>query len=65
MASWTGPPLTIVRQPTYRMGQRAARLLLDRIEGRAGRKPRRVRLRPDLVLRESTAPPADEGAGHG
>lgn len=64
-ASWTRPALTTVRQPTYRMGFRAARLCLERIEDRRPRRPRRVRLRPRLVVRDSTGPPAAGRSAHG
>ncbi|GIM88932.1 LacI family DNA-binding transcriptional regulator [Paractinoplanes toevensis] len=49
------PPLTTVRQPTYRLGFAAAELLLD--EGRPGHTHREVRFEPELVVRSSTGPP--------
>lgn len=56
-ASLTGPPLTTLAQPTYEMGVRAARMLLDRIEaGSGGGESRKVLLEPWLVVRKSTAP---------
>lgn len=55
-APLTGPPLTTVAQPTYEMGVRAARMLLDRIETEPGGEGRKVLLEPWLVVRESTAP---------
>ena len=54
-APLTDPPLTTLAQPTYEMGVRAAKLLLDRIEGGDGTAPRRVLLEPWLEVRESTA----------
>jgi len=50
------PPLTTVRVPHYQIGVKAAQLLLESIElgestGMA------VRLAPQLIVRESTAPP--------
>lgn len=47
------PPLTVVAQPTYEIGQTAAQLLLRRI---AGEKfpPRRVILRAELIVRASS-----------
>ncbi|WP_431874923.1 LacI family DNA-binding transcriptional regulator [Amycolatopsis sacchari] len=52
------PELTIVEQPTYDLGARAGRQLLDHIEGeRAGRAPQHIQLKAKLVARESTARP--------
>jgi LacI family transcriptional regulator len=51
------PHLTVVVQPSYEMGARAATLLIDRIEGRMTGDPIAVRVVPTLVTRESTAPP--------
>jgi LacI family transcriptional regulator len=51
------PHLTVVVQPSYAMGARAATLLIDRIEGRMTGDPIAVRVVPTLVTRESTAPP--------
>lgn len=48
------PSLTTVRQPIDAIGTEAARLLLERIAGYEG-APRRARLMPDLIVRESTA----------
>ena len=53
-ASELSPPLTTIRQPTYRVGWAAAELLLT--EGLAGHRHREVRFIPDLVVRGSTAP---------
>ncbi len=55
-APLTGPPLTTVAQPTYEMGVKAARMLLDRIETELGAESRKLLLEPWLVVRESTAP---------
>jgi LacI family transcriptional regulator len=55
-ASWTTalrPPLTVVAQPTYEIGQTAAQLLLRRIEGDKF-PPRRVVLRAELIVRASS-----------
>jgi DNA-binding LacI/PurR family transcriptional regulator len=49
-------PLTTVAQDAYAMGQRAAELLIERIEGYAG-APRRKSLPTKLRVRASTAPP--------
>jgi LacI family transcriptional regulator len=49
------PPLTTVRQDPYQMGRLAAQILLDRIlERTPSEGPRRIHLKPELILREST-----------
>jgi LacI family transcriptional regulator len=56
--SWAAllrPPLTTVAQPSYDMGQEAARLLLSRINGYRG-AAREVVLTPALRVRDSTLP---------
>ena len=54
------PPLTTVRQDPYEMGRLAAKLLLDRLSGRAPSKaPRRMRMAPELIVRASTSTPAE------
>jgi LacI family transcriptional regulator, galactose operon repressor len=50
------PPLTSIRLPHYDIGWKAAELLLEVI-GDPERSPVAVRLRPELVVRGSTAPP--------
>ncbi|QHC69423.1 substrate-binding domain-containing protein [Rathayibacter sp. VKM Ac-2801] len=62
-ASRVVPALTTVRQPLHRVGRAAARALLTLIDGGSVAEPH-VRLRNKLVLRGSTAPPA-EGSGPG
>ena len=55
--AWLRPRLTTLRQNAYRIGQEAARLLFDRIQGPApGAAPRSVRVVPELIVRESTSP---------
>ncbi|MGE5554391.1 MAG: LacI family DNA-binding transcriptional regulator [Betaproteobacteria bacterium] len=49
------PPLTVVAQPTYQIGQTAATTLVKRVK-RKGKQVRRikiVRLEPELVIRQS------------
>lgn len=46
------PRLTVVRQPTYEIGQKAAHLLFERLKKRDA-PPQEVRLQPQLVIRES------------
>jgi LacI family transcriptional regulator len=57
LGDFVSPSLTTIVQPRYDAGQRAFRLLLERIEdGYAG--PRRdIELEARLVVRESSAPP--------
>jgi DNA-binding LacI/PurR family transcriptional regulator len=47
------PPLTVVRQPAYEVGQQAMELLLRRI-AEPSRSPVTMRLRPELVVRRSS-----------
>jgi LacI family transcriptional regulator len=47
------PPLTVVAQPTYEIGQTAAKLLLGRVNGDK-RPPRRVVLDAELIVRASS-----------
>jgi LacI family transcriptional regulator len=51
------PPLTTVRVPHFEIGAEAARLMLD-VFAEPERPARAVLLRPQLVVRASTAPPA-------
>ena len=51
-------PLTTVRVPTVEMGRQAVELLLAHVEGGAAAPTRRVTLDAELVVRDSTAPPA-------
>jgi LacI family transcriptional regulator len=55
-ASWATvltPPLTVVAQPTYEIGQTAARLLLRRVDGEQF-PPRHAVLRAGLIVRASS-----------
>jgi LacI family transcriptional regulator len=60
-ATMFSPQLTTVAQPSYEIGREALRLLLGRIEKsedeHQGGQERVVRLRVELRVRESTAPP--------
>jgi DNA-binding LacI/PurR family transcriptional regulator len=55
LASYSNPTLTTVRQPLQKMGEIAARTLLDRFEN-----PRKyvaeIAIEPELVVRQSTGP---------
>jgi LacI family transcriptional regulator len=57
VARWASPPLTTVRQPLAEMGSAAAQMLGELIEGQPLRS-NRVELSTELIVRESTAPPA-------
>jgi len=56
-AAFHNPSLTTIRQPLAQMGLVAARILLQRIRGQAS-FPDMVPIIPELVIRESTAPPS-------
>ncbi|MBW7959655.1 MAG: LacI family DNA-binding transcriptional regulator [Candidatus Promineofilum sp.] len=51
--------LTTVRQPLYESGARGAELLLEQIDSDAGRPVQHVVLPTELVVRRTTAPPAE------
>src|SRR5580658_1698745 len=53
-AAYFNPPLTTVRQPLIKMGEMAARTLLDRIEGSMKYVPE-IAIDPELVVRKSSA----------
>jgi LacI family transcriptional regulator len=52
-APFIDPPISVVSQPAYRIGEQAARLLIARITDRTI-QPRQVTLGTDLVIRESS-----------
>lgn len=57
LAAWTGPALTTVNQPLRDMAGTATRMLLDLARG-VDLPTSRIDLVAELVVRESTAPPA-------
>jgi LacI family transcriptional regulator len=57
-AAYINPPLTTVKQPLQKMGEIAARTLVDRIEGRVKYVPE-IMIEPEFVVRKSTAPPSN------
>ncbi|MFN7996359.1 MAG: LacI family DNA-binding transcriptional regulator [Bryobacteraceae bacterium] len=57
LASYTSPPLTTIRQPMKEMGRRAAEILLALLQGKGSQ--RQVKFTGELIVRQSTAPPAD------
>jgi len=54
-AAFANPSLTTVRQPLVRMGQIAARTVIEQIEGRGEYLPE-IAIEPEFVVRESTGP---------
>ena len=60
-AGFNTPRLTTVRQPLERMGQIAAKTLVDRIEGRE-EFVAEIAIEPEFVVRASTAPAATVNA---
>lgn len=54
-AALSDPPLTTIRQPAREMGAAGARLVFRRLDGEPG-PPEVIVLRPELVIRASTAP---------
>lgn len=56
LACYTNPPLTTVRQPKRLMGTLAAEMLLNLLAGSTTETSRR--LHGELIVRDSTAPPA-------
>lgn len=58
LCTWVSPRLTTVHQPLRRMAEEATRLVLRMREGSSD-VVSRLDLATDLVIRESTAPPAD------
>jgi LacI family transcriptional regulator len=60
VARWVSPPLTTVRQPLAEMGRAAAQVLGDLIGG-VPLRSKRIELSTELIVRESTMPPASAG----
>lgn len=55
----THPPLTTVGQPVYDLGREAMRLLLRQIGADRRGRPQRMVLKPELIIRNSCAPPTE------
>ena len=62
IARWVSPPLTTIRQPLIEMAEAAAELVLALARGEEPAQTR-VELATELIVRESTAPPATSDAG--
>ncbi len=54
MADLAAPPLTVVAQPAFSIGETAARMLIERVTKRVTGEARQVLLKPELIVREST-----------
>jgi DNA-binding LacI/PurR family transcriptional regulator len=54
-AAFNSPGLTTVRQPLQRMGQIAAKTVIDQIEGNEEYVPE-IAIEPEFVVRASTGP---------
>jgi LacI family transcriptional regulator len=54
-AAFNNPGLTTVRQPLERMGQIAAKTVIDQIEGKAEYVPE-IAIEPEFIVRASTGP---------
>jgi LacI family transcriptional regulator len=57
VAAYHTPRLTTVRQPLHDMGETAARILLQRMQGFKD-YPEQFAVPPELIIRETTAPPS-------
>jgi DNA-binding LacI/PurR family transcriptional regulator len=56
VAAYHNPRLTTIRQPLHDMGETAARILLQRMQGFRD-YPMELAVPPELIIRETTAPP--------
>lgn len=57
IARMTSPPLTTVRVPKYEMGRWVAEMLLRRFKSVEPLAPVVMKLKPELIVRATTAPP--------
>jgi LacI family transcriptional regulator len=64
LSRFTIPPLTTVDQPIYRMGERAADIIIDLIEGKES-KVAHIQLQADLVVRETCGAQRDAEPAEG
>jgi LacI family transcriptional regulator len=54
-AEFQVPSLTTIRQPLKHMGQLAAKILLERVANPGKEYPATIQVKPELIVRESTA----------
>lgn len=57
-AKFSAPQLTTIRQPLQQIGDAATKLLIDRIQEPQSSKPITLLHQPELIVRGTTAPPA-------
>ena len=57
VTQWVSPPMTTIRQPLVDMAEAAAEMVIAIARGEPPAQPR-VELATELIIRESTAPPA-------
>jgi DNA-binding LacI/PurR family transcriptional regulator len=57
VTQWVSPPMTTIRQPLIEMAEAAAEMVITIARGETPAQPR-VELATELIVRESTAPPA-------
>jgi Periplasmic binding protein-like domain len=61
--AWLSDPfMTVVDQPAYEIGRRAAELLLSRLDGTISGPGREVVLPSELIVRRSSGPPCTRPA---
>jgi DNA-binding LacI/PurR family transcriptional regulator len=53
VAKWVYPPLTSVKQPLYKMGEKVAKGLVERLNGAIEITEKRVLVEPNLIVRQS------------
>ncbi len=53
IARYITPPLTTIRQPTRKMGEKAVELIIDYLTGREPPKPTEIVFKSELIKRES------------
>jgi DNA-binding LacI/PurR family transcriptional regulator len=56
-AALMSPPMTLVRQPVFQMGRRAATKLIDHLQASTGKLSGTEHLPTQLIVRQSTAKP--------
>ena len=56
LSAYHNPRITTIRQPLRGMGETAARILLQRLQGFKN-YPQELAVPPELIIRETTAPP--------
>jgi LacI family transcriptional regulator len=65
LAGLFNPTLTTVRQPIETLGEAAVDLLVKRLNGDRPKRARHIVFEPQLVVRQSSAPPATAAGARG